>query len=567
MVTFAVQNLIFDPPFTKLDLLLCRNLLIYLEPDLQKKLLPLFHYSLNSGGLLFLGNSESVGSFSDVFTQLQLKSRLFRRRDSVLLDEAIPFPALANLAAPGPDKEFTMPKPAANLQTLAEQLLLRDHSPPAVLASSQGDILFISGRTGKYLEPAAGKANWNLFAMARDGLRMELTSAFQKAVRQQEALTAKGGKVETNGGTLSVNLTIQPLKKPEALQGMVLVVFQDVAEPPAAPPAGQSRSKSAAAPRIAELEQELSHCQEELQITREGMQTSQEELRSTNEELQSTNEELQSTNEELTTSKEEMQSMNEELQTVNAEQLAKMEELSHINNDMKNLLNSTEIITVFLDNELRVQRFTSGANKLFKLIPGDVGRPLSDIVSELHYPELCDDAQEVLRTLVFSEKQIAARGQRWFGVRIMPYRTLENRIDGVVMTFTEITAAKQQEARLRQSETLLRALVRAEPSILVWLSPEGLILEFNPVAERLLGRRRKEVLGQDYFELFLPAEDPKQATESREKMLAAPAAHSLAGQVAAADGRLLSIQWSITPLLDEAGKSCGLLAVGQQTTP
>ena len=393
MVTFATQNVIMDPPFTKLDILICRNLLIYLTPELQKKLLPLFHYSLNPGGVLFLGSAETISTFTDLFAPLNIKSRLFRRRESVLPAEPLAFPASFVPALPGVPKELTMLKPAANLQSLADQLLLQHFSPPAVLVNDKGDILYISGRTGKYLEPAAGKANWNIFAMAREGLRFELGSAFQKALRQKEAVTVKGLKVGTNGGTQTVDITVQAIEEPEALRGMVMIVFTDVATPPEKKAPGRSKTAPAGNARVLELEQELQQVREELQTTREEMQSSQEELKSTNEELQSTNEELQSTNEELTTSREEMQSLNEELQTVNAEQQSKMDELSRVNNDMKNLLNSTEIVTVFLDNELNVRRFTTGADKLFKLIPGDVGRPLSDIVTDLLYPEMTEEAQ------------------------------------------------------------------------------------------------------------------------------------------------------------------------------
>jgi two-component system CheB/CheR fusion protein len=244
---------------------------------------------------------------------------------------------------------------------------------------------------------------------------------------------------------------------------MVMIVFTDVPTPPEKKAPGRSRTASAGNARILELEQELQQVREELATTREEMQSSQEELKSTNEELQSTNEELQSTNEELTTSKEEMQSLNEELQTVNAEQQSKMDELGRINNDMRNLLNSTEIVTVFLDNELRIRRFTSGANKLFKLIPGDVGRPLSDIVSDLLYPGMTEEAREVLRTLAFSEKQIATTDGRWFSVRIMPYRTMEDVIVGVVITFSNITAAKRLEAELREENAKLKKLLQPGP--------------------------------------------------------------------------------------------------------
>jgi two-component system CheB/CheR fusion protein len=449
MVTFATQNVIMDPPFTKLDILVCRNLLIYLEPELQKKLLPLFHYSLNPGGVLFLGNAETVGNFTDLFFPLHANSRLFQRRESVLRNDQVAFPATFVPKLPGAAKESNMPRKSVNLQSLVDQLLVRIYSPPSVLVSNQGDIVYICGRTGKYLEPAAGKANMNIFAMAREGLRFELTSAFQKAVRQNEAITVRGCKVGINGGTQAVDLTIQPIEEPEELREMVLVVFQDAAPLPAEKAHGRAKPGSASGARIAELEQELNRRNEELQAAHEKMQTSQEEFKSMNEELQSTNEELQSTNEELTTSREEMQSMNEELQTVNAEQQSKMEELSRMNNDMRNLLNSTEIITVFLDKDLHLRRFTTGANKLFKLIPGDLGRPLTDIVSNLLYPEMAVDAKEVLRTLAFSEKQTTTADGGWFTVRIMPYRTLENLIDGVVLTFSDITAAKKLETELR----------------------------------------------------------------------------------------------------------------------
>ena len=463
MITFATQNIIMDPPFTKLDILICRNLLIYLTPELQKKLLPLFHYSLNPGGVLFLGSAEAVSTFTDLFAPLNIKSRLFRRCESAMPAEPLAFPASFVPALPGVHTELTMLKPAANLQSLADQLLLQHFSPPAVLVNNKGDILYISGRTGKYLEPASGKTNWNIFAMAREGLRLDLGSAFQKAVRQKEKIIAKGLMVGTNGGTQTVDITVQAIEEPEALRGMVMIVFTDVATTLLEKKAPR-RSKIAQAghARVIELEQDLQRLREELETTREEMQSSQEELKTTNEELQSTNEELQSTNEELTTSREEMQSMNEELQTVNAEQQSKMDELSWINNDMKNLLNSTEIITVFLDNELHVRRFTTGADKLFKLIPGDLGRPLSDIVSNLDYPTMAEDAQQVLRTLVFSEKQIAASDGRWFLVRIMPYRTMEDVIAGVVITFTNITAAKALEAELIEENARLKKLLQVK---------------------------------------------------------------------------------------------------------
>jgi two-component system CheB/CheR fusion protein len=445
MVVFAPQDLIMDPPFTKLDMLSCRNLLIYLGAELQKRVLPLFHYSLKPGGVLLLGSAESIGSFTDLFVPLEGKARLFRRNDSPPRSTTLEFPIrdFANQAEPSMDS-----KPeavTANLQHLADDLLLQQFAPAAVLVTATGDLVYISGRTGKYLEPAAGKVNWNIHAMARDGLRQELAIALPKALRSGERVVCHKLAIGSNGSTQLVDLTVQPISEPAALRGMLMLVFADLATPPKLPgKRGARRSE-----RESELEQALLLKHQEGQSLREEMQSSHEELKSANEELQSTNEELQSANEELTTSKEEMQSLNEELQTVNVELQSKVDELSTANNDMKNLLNSTDIATVFLDSALHVRRFTTQATRLFKLIPGDLGRPLSDIVTDLDYPGLLDEAARVLNTLIFAEREAATADGRWFLVRIMPYRTLENVIDGVVITFNDISRAKQLEAELR----------------------------------------------------------------------------------------------------------------------
>jgi two-component system CheB/CheR fusion protein len=355
--------------------------------------------------------------------------------------------------AAGPSAQTAEAPPAPNLQSLADQVLLQRYSPAAVLVTNEGDILYVSGKTGKYLEPAAGKANWNLFAMSREGLGNALSEAFHKAVRQKVVVTLKDVKVGTDGNMQTVDIAVQPVTSPEALRGMVMVVFTDVAKPSGAKPPDSSARATIHHARLAEMAQELQGAHEDLQASRDEMQTSQEELKSTNEELQSMNEELQSTNEELTTSKEEMQSMNEELQTVNHELQAKVNELSRASNDMKNLLNSTDIATLFLDDALLVRRFTTQTARIIKLIPGDVGRPITDIVTTLDYPGLAEDAEQVLKTLVFVEKQVSARDGRWFTVRIMPYRTHENRIDGVVITFADITVAKNLEAALRKAQS------------------------------------------------------------------------------------------------------------------
>ena len=447
-VVFATQNAIMDPPFTNLDILTCRNLLIYLGPELQQRLLPLFHYSLKPGAVLMLGSAESIGNNTELFEPIEATARLYRRRVNSLRMTDLEFPSRQ---APGKIEVLNQAEPepgSANLQSLADHLLLQQFSPAAVLVTATGDVLYTSGRTGKYLEPAAGKANWNIHVMAKEGLAHELALALPKALRSGEPVTCANLRVGVNGGTQIVDVMVQPIEKPAALRGMVMLVFKDVDAPPVEA-ASPGKRAARGSPRVRELERALDHARQEVQALREEMQTTQEELKSSNEEMQSTNEELQSTNEELTTSKEEMQSLNEELQTVNVELQSKVDDLSLASNDMENLLNSTDMATVFLDNALHLRRFTNQATRIFRLKAGDVGRPLSDIVSDLAYPDLAADAGEVLRTLAFVEREIAAGDARWYQVKIMPYRTMENVIDGVVITFNDIGVAKHLEAELR----------------------------------------------------------------------------------------------------------------------
>ena len=453
MVIFAQQNVAMDPPFTHLDLLCCRNLLIYLENDLQRKVLPLFHHSLKPNGLLVLGSSETIGELGGLFSALPGKTRIYRRRDVATRIDLVEFPAVFSRsrvglnAAAGSDFSNSLKSPDLNL--LTNELLLQRFAPAAALTTNKGDIVYICGKTGKYLEPASGRANLSIFAMAREGLADALNEIFAKAVREQSTVSLKSVKVGLNGGSQYVDVTVQPLTKPLALSGMVLVVFADVAAPDASTPGPNEREGCETDARVAVISLEMQQLRTELKITRDEMQNSQEELRSANEELQSTNEELQSTNEELTTSKEEMQSINEELQSVNHELTAKVEEMTLASDDMKNLLNSTDIATLFLDEQMRVRRYTTQIAEVFKLIPSDLGRPITDLTTTLNYAALATDAKEVLRTLVFREVRVSGAAGRWFNVRSMPYRTRDNRIAGVVITFVDITAEKSLESSLQ----------------------------------------------------------------------------------------------------------------------
>jgi two-component system, chemotaxis family, CheB/CheR fusion protein len=456
MVVFAPQNVIKDPPFTKLDFLSCRNMLIYMESELQNKLMTLFHYSLNPGGIMLLGSAENESSGNGFFTLLDSKLKFFKRTELPKKPELLNFPSSFSQKKITITESQQKPmKEIENIQTLADRLLLQRFSPASVLINDQGDILYITGKTGKYLEPAAGKANMNIYSMAREGLNTMLTGAIRKAKQNYEPVLLKNLKIGTSGGINYVDVTIQQIEKPEALKSSIIIVFSDIIKPISENPTRKTIGKLTATSQH-EIENELLRANEEIQSTREEMQTSQEELKSTNEELQSTNEELQSTNEELTTSKEEMQSLNEELQTVNAELQSKIGDFVMANNDMINLLNSTDIATLFLDKELNIRRFTEQLSKIVKLRPTDVGRPFTDLVNNLEYPDIANHAKEVLRTLVYKETAITTNSGNWFNVRIMPYRTFDDKIDGVVITFVDISVAKKLEIELSKTVELLR---------------------------------------------------------------------------------------------------------------
>jgi two-component system CheB/CheR fusion protein len=455
MVVFAPHNVTMDPPFTKLDLISCRNLLIYLTPELQKKLIALFHYSLKPEGILFLGTSETVGRLTDIFSTVDTRWKIYQRRQSIETPaEMTDFSHFYHEAMPagrGVDKQAVE---IASIPEMAHRLLLEDFTPPAVLVNDQGDVVYINGRTGKYLEPPAGKANINIFAMAREGLSIELPGAIREAKSQNKLITLKGIRVKTNGDFQTVDLTVKPVVQPGTQQSLYMIVFEDVAVPPK--PEKPISVRGGPSPRLREINlelgKELKHTKELLQTTTEERQLSQEELKSTNEELQSTNEELQSTNEELSSSKEEMQSLNEELMTVNAELQGKIDELTQAYSDMKNMLNRTEVATVFLDNDLNIRKYTPLANEIFKVIQSDVGRPISHIVTNLKYDDIVTDVRKVLDSLSYREVQVQTREGHWYIMRIMPYRTFNNAIDGVVINFIDITTMKEMEISLQEKE-------------------------------------------------------------------------------------------------------------------
>ena len=565
MVIFAKHNIILHPPFTKVDILTCRNLLIYMDSELQKKLLGLFYYSINPEGYMVLGSAETLGSQSQFFTSVDAKLKIYKRSVTNQIPELFDFPSSFSRAKQ-PNIEVPAPvKSLSNIQTLADQLLLQHFSPPGVLVNEKGDIIYISGRTGKYLEPAVGKANMNIFAMLREGLRNEFPAAFRQVLMKKELVILHHIKVGTNGDTQIVNVTIQLIDKPEPLSGMVMIIFSDVPKMlPDHKELGENGEKNLINVQQLELEQELQRVREEMQSTLEEMQTSQEELKSTNEELQSTNEELQSTNEELTTSKEEMQSLNEELQTVNAELQSKVDEFSRVNNDMKNLLNSTDIATLFLDKELNIRRYTDQATKIFKLIKSDIGRPFTDQVSDLIYPELAADAREVLRTLIFIQKQIPTKDGRWFSIRIMPYRTHDDRIDGLVITFINTSDLKQTEIELYNIEKTHRLLLNISSDVIIKLSTEWKIIEFNREAEKFFAKKQTDVLNQNFLQLFISEQEQKKVEKGLRKLLnEAIDTVNYKMEITAAGGNVQVVEWSVNALCNSLKNPIGLMMIAK----
>jgi two-component system CheB/CheR fusion protein len=501
MIVFAPHNVIKDPPFTKLDVLTCRNMLIYMEPPLQNKLITLFNYSLNSGGIMVLGTAETIGSSIRGFEIIDSKLKIFKRTSQSVIPEFTNFPSSFSQIKKLTTDIMKETKVVGNIQNLADQIVLQHFSPASILVNNKGDIIYITGRTGKYLEPVAGKANWNIHAMAREGLRNELPVAFRKALQNFDPVKLENVKIVDSGSKYFVNLTLQQIENPTALKGMIVLVFSDVPESIVSDANGLKQRKQNVSRKQKELESELIHCNEELNNTREEMQTSQEELKSTNEELQSTNEELQSTNEELTTSKEELQSLNEELQTVNAELQSKLVDFEQANNDMKNLLNSTEIATLFLDKELNIRRFTDPVTKIFKVRAADTGRPFTDLVCDLKYPKMESDALEVIKTLTPIQREVATNDGRYYYVRIMPYRTLDDRIDGIVITFTDITVAKQAEESLKMENRYRRLFESAKDGILILNSETGMIMDVNPYLVAMLGYSHDQFIEKSIWEI------------------------------------------------------------------
>ena len=561
MMIFSEQDIIKDPPFSKIDLISCRNLLIYMSSDLQKKLVPLFHYALNPQGILFLGTSESLSGFDYLFTVLDPKSKLYQRNEKQCAPMShlyTPMPVPLNV----PHLQYTS-KPS--LREITEQALLQQVVPACSLVDEHGDILYIHGRTGKYLEPSPGTSEINnIIKMSREGLRCELTTALHKAKLNNETVYSRGLRVKTNGDFTIFNLTVCPVPQSSDVtspKSLYLVILDEVT-PLELEQINKSMQSVAFTDhndvdaRIIVLKQKLQSQDEYLQTINSELQTANEDLKSSNEEMRSVNEELQSTNEELQTSKEELQSVNEELSTVNTELQTKVDDLSQANNDINNLLAGTGIATVFVDHQLRIMRFTPAAAQIIKLIPSDKGRPIGHIASNLiDYDNLEADILTVLDTLISKAADIQSVSGNWYSMRINPYRTVGNVIEGAVISFLDITKAKKLAEKLHITNDKLRmaVVVNDANDAITAYDLDGNIMAWNPAAEKIYGWSEAEALSMNISNLV-----PKNL---RTKMLAKTCQLSqdkilklFNTQRITKDGTVIKVQVTASALINKSGK-------------
>ncbi|HSN31763.1 MAG TPA: chemotaxis protein CheB [Ideonella sp.] len=562
LMVFSEQDVTKDPPFSRLDLISCRNLLIYLNADVQRRLIALFHYSLVPGGVLFLGTSETAGENGRLFGVIDRKWKLFSRTPG---EKGEARPTLPDFVLPLADPRDRRPAPhgialeePASLRQITEQALLAHYAQAGVLVTGRGQILYISGRTGRFLEPPVGDAAMNILAMAREGLRREMAVALHKAAAQKEPVGYAGLRVRSNGDSITANLVVRPVGA-AAAAGLFLVVLEEVPPHEAAP--GVAPPDAEQGERIALLERELRAKDEYLQTTLEEMETTNEELKSTNEELQSVNEELQSTNEELETSKEELQSVNEELSTVNTELQEKVADLSRANDDMNNLLAGTGIGTVFVDQDLRIARFTPAATQVINLIDGDVGRPLEHVVSNfVGYGRLVDDVRAVLETLTPREAEVQVKSGAWYLLRIHPYRTMENLIEGAVLTLVDVTEGKRAEEAVRRSEARLNAFFSQTSAGFSETGLDGRLLFVNDRLCSALGYSRDELLRLRLEDITEPQDLPRVRERMQSLVHGGPDLRFDRCYVRK-DGTRVTMHERVSAIRDAAGRPTSLLSM------
>ena len=501
-VIFAEHNLIKDPPFSKLDMVSCRNLLIYLNVEAQRKVFAIFHYALNPEGILFLGNSESLGEYATLFEVMERKHKIFKFKDvkqgkmpdiGHLFKESIPLKTTNTITR---KREWQN-----SLSGITEKMLLANYAPACTIINSKGDALYFYGNTGKYLQPSPGEAKLNIVDMAREGLKADLQAIISRGRKSKKLEMQKNIKVKTNGSLQSIDLSIRPMAQMGLEEDFWMVTFQDLDAVPDKISKIKARHPEEST-EVHALEQELAATKEYLRSTIEQLEISNEELKSSNEELQSSNEELQSTNEEMETSKEELQSVNEEIVTVNTELQGKIDELAQAYDDMNNLLASTEIGTIFLDSDLRIKRFTPSMVKIINLIQSDIGRSIEDLSYNLIYDGIVEDAKEVLNKLTPLRNVVKSIDGSWFQMQIMPYRTTENMIKGVVITFVDISQEKQLSVELQdfkeKYEQLLemtRTIVYTQDKNLLYTSMASIHPDFQ--FKNMIGKKDADFFSKE----------------------------------------------------------------------
>jgi len=550
MIAFSIQSIVKDPPFSRLDLASCRNLMIYMDNILQKKILPMFHYTLNPGGMLFLGTSEGIGDYADLFKPLNSKWKIFERKKGDLL-RSINYPREIDYGArQSPESgENNKHATASGIQAMVEKAILDKYAPTGVLINDKYEILHFVGNTDRYLMPPTGKPSFNILDMAREGLKNHLATTVHKAVHEKMETVCEGVRIKYNDVFYVADISVKPMPDKGPATGFMLVVFEDKTS------ANMSDVKKPVTakvkkhiPALQNLEYELQSTREYLQATIEELETSNEELKSNNEELQSVNEELQSANEELETSREELQSTNEELATVNAELQNKVEDSSKVTNDMNNLMAATEIAVIFIDTGLCIKRYTPATARIINLIPTDIGRPLNDLKTSFPDVDIAGAAGNVLKDLNTIEMEILSNNYDWYAVKIMPYRTIENVIDGVVLIFSDISKVKQAD-KIRRLATLLKDSHDA----IILADLKGNILDWNKGAGLMYGWTEREALMMNMAGLL--TEDKQGEIESIiKKINKGETIKSFKTRRKTKDGKILDVWTTITALANERGK-------------